>query len=113
MHCPASGVRDSLTQQVEVKLGGAAELSFICCAVGITHVIHGRRGTAMSMTVTSLSSYPQKIKRSCFVPGANPAKDIIDPCGPNTQVNTERYSSVSAMEAGWEAQKKSFRDEVT
>lgn len=59
-------------------MGGAAELSFICCAVGITHVVHGRRGTAMSMTVTSLSSFPQKIRRSCFVPGADPAKDIMD-----------------------------------
>ena len=79
MHGPAAGGRDSPTQQVEAELGGAAELSVICCAVGITHVVHGRRGTAMSMTVTSLSSFPQKIKRSCFVPGADPAKDIMDP----------------------------------
>ena len=113
MQGPAPGGRDSLTQQVEVELGGAAELSFICCAVGITHVVHGRRGTAMSMTVTSLSSFPQKIKRSCFVPGADPAKDIMDSCGPNTQVNTERYSSVNAMEAGSKAQRKSLTDEKT
>lgn len=110
---PCSRSEGLVTQQVEAELGGAAELSLICCAVGISHVVHGRRGAAMSMTVTSLSSFSRKIKRSCFVPGADPAKDMRDPCGPNTQVNRENYSSVNAMEAGWEAHRKSLRDEAT
>lgn len=44
VHWPALGMRGCLTQWMEVELGGAAELSFICRAVGITHVVHVRRG---------------------------------------------------------------------
>lgn len=58
---------------------GAAEPGSICCAAGIIHDESMVEGAAMSMTVTSLSSFSRKIKRSCFVPGADPAKDIMDP----------------------------------